>query len=379
MRRPLSLAMVVPWAALAALAGCGPDFDPPSEVQKLRLLAVKAEPPEIGAGGDVADRAAISALVADPAQYINTTRSAMILHLACTPDPREPGGDDCTAIESLRDPEALSALLAEAAAGSDGAGTGVVGGVSLAGIESCDGRGPCVPATIGAGTAASTSLPAPVYVVPPELDLAGLPEGTPARISGVQVSVLSILIAASPDELLDGGVGGSGSGALDSFLSERENVISVKRIQIRGPEARDPPNVNPSVPGILADGAPLPADGSMAVAPGAETRLSPRPPVIPVDALGQPLPEEIYQRYTRLDQYGQPVGTLSEEWLYSWFGTSGSFTYDRTRADEVCTWTAPDGSQDEPLPPEGRAYLFLVVRDARGGIDWIVREVRVGS
>lgn len=370
MRRALSLVVLV------TLAGCGPTFDPPSEVQKLRLLAVKAEPPEIGAGSDVADRAAIAALVADPAQLVDATREVTVLHLACTPDPRDPTGVDCTSIELLRDPEALAALLAEAAT-SDGSGTGVVGGVSLAGVESCDGRGPCVPATVGAVTGSPTTLPAPVYVVPPDLDLAGLSEGTAARANGVQVSVLSILIAASADELLAGGAAG-GASALGPFLAKREHVIAVKRIQIRGPEARDPPNANPSVPGILASGAPLSADVPTAVAPGVEAALSPRPPVIPLDSEGQPIEEAVFQRYTRTDQYGQAVGTLTEEWLYSWFGTAGTFAYDRTRADEACTWTAPDGSLDEPLPPEGRAYLFLVVRDARGGLDWVVREVRIG-
>ena len=373
MRRALSLAV------FALLTACGPEFDPPSEVDKLRLLAIRADPPEIAAAGaaGLPDRATLASLVADPAQFTDPAREATILHLACTPDPRDPSGVDCTAIETLRDPAKLAELVA--AGGTDSSGVGVVGGISLAGVEACDGMGPCRPATVTVGGAPVT-LPPPTYVIPAELDLASLPAGYAARINGVQVSVLSMLVAATPDELFAGDPATAGE-RLGTLLAERENVIAVKRIQVRGPEARDEPNVNPSVPGILDAGAPLPADPAAAAsyAPGDEATLSPRPPPIPVGEDGTPLEEAVYQRFTRTDQDGAVRDTMTEEWLYSWYGTAGSFSYDRTRRDESCTWTAPDGSDDEPLPPDGRTLLFVVVRDARGGIDWAVREVRVGD
>jgi hypothetical protein len=356
------------------LAACGPEFDPPSQVNKLRLLALKAEPPEIAGGagaGALPDRTTLSTLVADPAQVADPAREATVLHLSCTPDPRDAEGLDCTAIGTLRDPAALAALLA---AGSGAApGVGVVGGVSLAGVESCDGRGACVPAAVN-----GVPLPAPSYAVPADLDLASLPPGHPARAAGVQVTILSVLVAASPDELFGGDPAGVG-GRLAALLEERENVVAVKRIVVRGPDAVDPPNVNPTVPGILAAGAPLPADPAAAptFAPKAEVRLLPRPPAIPLDEHGEPDDEAVYQVHTRLDRNGRPSGTMTEEWLYSWFATAGSLSHDRTRADDPCTWTAPDGSKDEPLPEGGRALVFLVVRDARGGIDWAVRELGV--
>jgi len=45
MRRAL-----VACALALACAGCGLDFDPASFVDKLRLLAVKAEPPDVACG-----------------------------------------------------------------------------------------------------------------------------------------------------------------------------------------------------------------------------------------------------------------------------------------------------------------------------------------
>jgi hypothetical protein len=34
------------------------------------------------------------------------------------------------------------------------------------------------------------------------------------------------------------------------------------------------------------------------------------------------------------------------------------------------TWTLQPGSQDEPMPPDGRATLYYVLRDDRQGVDW---------
>ena len=58
----------IPFLALLALAACTPEFDPASRVEKLRVLAVQADPPEIApaplSGTPAApDRAALTSLV----------------------------------------------------------------------------------------------------------------------------------------------------------------------------------------------------------------------------------------------------------------------------------------------------------------------------
>lgn len=98
---------------LALTAACGPDFDPASEVQGLRVLAVRAEPPEIAPASDGAApaRAELETLVVHPALVADPARRAVVLHVSCTPAPGDPSPSPCTRYSELDD---LSALLAGA-------------------------------------------------------------------------------------------------------------------------------------------------------------------------------------------------------------------------------------------------------------------------
>ena len=99
---------------------------------------------------------------------------------------------------------------------------------------------------------------------------------------------------------------------------------------------------------------------------------------MPADAEGKPIPTDVlFQRYTRYDAEGNAFRGEREAWVWSWFTTAGAFERERTRAfDQEQIWTAP-GDADHPLPESGRVFLYTVLRDARGGIDWIRREVRI--
>jgi len=103
--------------ALALAAGCGSPFPPDSLVERLRVLAVQADPPEVGLEGSVA----LSALVADPGGggrplvftwalcFVELTYSAQ--DLPCPgPDSYPIAGAGATAALSL--PEVLSWLQA---------------------------------------------------------------------------------------------------------------------------------------------------------------------------------------------------------------------------------------------------------------------------
>jgi hypothetical protein len=96
---------------LALTAACGPDFDPASEVQGLRVLAVRAEPPEIAPVSDGAApaRAELATLVVHPALVADPARRAVVLHVACTPVPGDPSASACTRLSELADPTALLA------------------------------------------------------------------------------------------------------------------------------------------------------------------------------------------------------------------------------------------------------------------------------
>jgi hypothetical protein len=346
-------------AAALALAACAPDFDPASQVDGLRVLAVRAEPPEIapapaGGGEPVApDRAALTALVVRPDFAAAPARRTTILYLACTPAPGDPTPSPCVLLASLRDP---TAALAEAAAASCAApppGDAPPPAV-FAGAEVCDGSGaPCGPAVLPGDVA----LPSPEVALPSGY---AFPPGAAERILGVEAAVLAFAVDATPAEL---GAGldpacpaASVAQNLASLWAEREHVLSVKRLQIRGPEAPDAPNRNPVLAGILAGGAPLP-EGA-AVAPGALALA----PLLPDDVASH------VQVYTELDTTGAPLEARAEEWVTSWFSTAGELEELHTRGAEVEEWR---------VGPAGAALVAAVVRDLRGGVAWQVRRVTV--
>lgn len=354
-------------AALASLAACGDDFDPASLVDSLRVLGVKAEPPElalpsIGAAAGIPDRATLSALVADPAQLVVPGRATSVVYLACTGDPLDPDGGVCTSFEELRDVPALarSTLPTDPAAPF---GLGALGAVTFSGLEGCVHGEPCAPPAVGGDPAAT--LPTPAYVVPPELQLELLPAGVPQRVLGMEAVVLAVAIAASPEELLASGVEGVPGRVADLFEA-REHVISVKRISVRGPDLADEPNLNPLLGGLAIDGAPVPTEptGGPVLARKAEADLS---ALLPVGG------EALKQSYTDYDAFGVPIAPATEEWVYSFFATSGELDRVHTRdTAETNRYTAP-----RDVPPGGEVAFYLVVRDHRGGTDWLVRRVRV--
>lgn len=383
--------------ALVSLAGCGEEFAPASYVDKLRLLAIRAEAPEIApAGGGAPDRTTLTSLVADPDQLEDPEREVTVVYLACTPEPGSLEAGLCTLVETYADPAQLPALLNEGggACGGGGApapgefGEGVVGGITFAGLEACDQELGCRPAEVDLGGAAVT-LPAPTYVLPASFSLADLPADHPQRTTGVQVVVIAIVVQASPQELVEGADPADScafadqvSANLARLLEERERLTALKRLQVRGPDVTDPVNVNPEIPGVLANGAVLAPELAEPVPDTARFRTGQKVsllPQLPLGDDGKPLSDDVlYQPYTRYDSEGAFFRSEREAWLWSWFTTGGEFEDERTRdADEAQEWTAPGVDKDFPVPESRRVFLYSVVRDARGGIAWAKREVRI--
>jgi hypothetical protein len=353
--------------SLLVLAACTPDFDPASRVEKLRVLAVQAEPPEIAplpASGTPAapDRAALTSLVLRADFATAPDRETTVLYLACIPTPGDPTPSPCVLLAGLSDP---AGMLADVARASCAVPTpGGTAPVAFAGVEVC--RAPaaaswrtCGPAITSGGLA----LPSPELALPAGYGFDALPPGAPQRILGVQAVVLAFALDATPDEL----AGGTGACPAQPFATrlaalwaEREHVLVAKRVSIRGPDAPDAPNENPAVDGIAAGGVPLD--------PAAPARL-PRASV----ALGPVLPageDVLHQPYTELDSTGAPIRSAREEWVYSWFGTAGELTDLHTRDGGVEQW-------DLAAAAVGPAVVAAVVRDLRGGVAWRWAEVTI--
>lgn len=375
----------------ALLFACGESFDPPSLVGGLRVLAIQADPPEIAASEEgLPSQSRIRTLLADPAQLDDPARKALVAYVSCTPDPSSSEPNLCTAIPTLRDPSALGGHLGKGMCDAGGGGGGPSPGPTIAflGAETCDQAQGCHPLVVRVGEV-DLPLPAPVVQLPSSIDLASLPQGHPSRKKGIQVVVLAMAIQASPEEIAEAADPSDPCTLASSLMSrffelygEREHVTALKRVQVRGPDAIDEPNVNPSIAGILSSGAPLPLEpgdpwpDAATFRPGSSHRLHPRPPAPPVDEDGVQLPlETLYQSFTRLRADGTEVGVEREHWAYSWFATAGALDATMTHEPgKVVVWEAPRG---DGVPTSRRAFFYVVVRDGRGGIDWVVREGRI--
>ena len=359
MNRPLLAA-----AALLA-AACSPDFDPASKVEKLRVLAVQAEPPEIEppSGTAVApDRAALTSFVLRADFAADPARETTVAYVACIPAPGNPGPNPCVLFSELSDPAAVLAAAAGAACAPPPPDQLV--SIAFAGVEVCRAPDPGAPApwkTCGPATAGGAALPAPEVAVPAGFGFGALPQGAPDRILGVQAVVLAFAIDASPGELATGPGACPAEVAarrLATLWGEREHVLSTKRVVIRGLEAPDPPNANPALDGITAAGAVLDPGAGSAVPRGAVTLA----PVLPAAA--------DHEAYTELDVTGAPVRSRVEEWVYSWFGTAGEMDELHTRDGEVEQWDLGGAAG-------GPALVAAVVRDLRGGVAWRWAKVTV--
>lgn len=370
---------------LIFLFGCGEGFMPVTYVDGLRVLAIRAEPPEIAWGEeDLPRQSRISSLVADPLQLVDPDREVVLGYLSCTPDPASVAPSPCTAVTTLRSPTELAAHLPPDLCEAGHAGEGPAGPFAFLGAERCrhvEGCGPLIFEHEGI----ELPLPLPTYRLEDDLGLGALPAGHPARTRGSQVVVLAFAVAATPQELAEGLDPTNECRLVSSLMSrffslfeERENLLALKRLQVRGPDHRDKPNRNPAIAGILAGGIPLPSEPAEAAAFSRDTLISlfPRPAPDPLDEEGKPIEGGLVQRYSRYRQDGSVVEELEESWRYSWFSTGGRFEEERT-TDGPVFWTTPSGESDDPLPPDGRTFLYLVVRDGRGGTDWVRREVRV--
>jgi hypothetical protein len=369
MTRPLLAGAAL---ALLAAAGCTPKFDPASRVQELRVLAVRAEPPELAPAGDgsAPSRAALETLAGHPAFAADPAREIVVLHVACTPDPADPGPSPCVRLASLSDPSQLLAG-ADPAAACTAPGVGKRGAITFSGLEACR-RSGCAPVVVRrdpADPASEVALPAPAYELPADLSFDGYPAGAPERILGLEADDLALALDAAVADLAPRAAVADGCAALAAVAARfeaewpgRPHVASLKRIRIRGPSAPSAPNQNPTVAGVTLGGKPLSAPGASpaTIAPRAVADLL---PVLPGDFA------TLRESYVRSDASGAFIERRQEDWTFSWFATGGDLDQLHTKDPAV-----PDAYT---APAAGPVVIWAVVRDLRGGVAWTVAEVDV--
>ncbi len=342
------------------LGGCLSDFDPPSKLDRLRILAIRAEPPEI-------------------APFQSTTLDALVW---------VPGDGDDGPVWGTDLAEVTYSWRACFLASASFQGAGMVAGgptscfdvdraytmEELAGLESPDSLDlESVALDLGHGpTATFMAFDLPDMPGPESLCFL-LPEDQRKEQGGRELWVAGLRVAISL-----------------RVEARGEVEIGTKRLVVRPrpamiPEARQgrpfrtpnlclgggqdlcAANVNPEPPTLTAPNREWDPKDPLGIEQGGKVRLLPDAPG------GSDL-----QAYVAMASCGEQVGDQElmatggeyarvETRFYSWFASVGEVLRDRSHlgdepGDRDSGWEAPD----EPASGD----LFVVARDGRGGVSW---------
>lgn len=345
------LAMLALAATLgASSAACLGDLPSPSKVDDLRILAVRAEPPEAAPGTSVA----LDALVVDP-----QGRPISLHWYAC--------------------------LLPEQGQGFFGGSseTQTSGGNGSALDDDADGSSCAAKAIAGRpyaldlGTAATATLPLPgdffdtddplrtAYALPESLTL-------PAEVRSLFLGIAGVNYTVTLIAEVDG-----------------RRIEATKRVNVSVPSPLpdNAANTNPTELALhlapAADKATAPeratppADGSCLIGvPGDSTTSVVNATSYVLSPVNIPDPAPKYVVLLAGSTGAQPfdVQTVSEYAFYSFFTTAGSLSKNISRApgEPTTKWTF--GKNDA-----GPADLWVVMRDGRGGVAWCHQAVNLSA
>ncbi len=295
--------------ALLAL-GCGETFAPESRVEGLRVLGIRADPPEIRPGAS----AALSALVVDPKHSPSERTTVWV---GCDPDPFGRNRSACADTTLLQD-------------GSTFVGT--------------NGELPPGVHLIGLGDAARYTAPANLFNV--------LPADDARRQAGVVGQVLALVvgeavaITASQEELK----------AVFERVRAKQTASVLAMFRLRVSEASSP-NQNPGIDLVGVDAADLKPLERVKLSPGTQSalRVSLRPGAVQSYLIDTPSQLEV----------------RDEVLVAAFYATAGSFTDDRLKiGSETIPYFGVAGTKDEPAPENRQGSLWTVLRDSRGGQSW---------
>lgn len=323
MRRWGGTAVVGAMGLAMFLGGCKPDIgDPPSLVTGPRLLGVRQTPPEVRPGAAVT----FEALVADT----SGTVPASVAWTTCK-TPRPPAESNSVSQVCVTQPDDDVAIT----------GPGMI----------------TIPPD-----ACSLFGPDPPPVTPP------IRPRDPDPTGGFYVPVRASTEAADGSRLLG-----------FAFERIRCNLAGAPGELVRVYNMTYTPNVAPVVADVVLDpdgGAPVSLVASvLAGGPTPAATVSASAKV----ALRLSWPAESSETYVRYDAPSRTLVMPREALRVSWFATDGEFEHDRTgrTADEAETFT--DNVWTAPAAPVGTAvHFWAVLRDERGGADYVSFELNVG-
>jgi hypothetical protein len=352
------------WLGLALLAGACADFDHPSTVKDLRVLAVAAEPSEVildPAAGTPIPPITFTALVVDPA---GGGRPLAFTVRACANDPSAPSAPG---------------------SGSEASGNYPAGGArSTVGSARCPADGPAswtLPVAVAAGPDGPTftvQLAAEQLKAAFEADvfpgLSGRPHG--GFDLGLPITV-ELTVAAGAERVV----------ALKRVLFWRERLGESQRPnhspvigEVRAYAERDPVTLLPTSPA-----EPLAPDAPRALFVDQRLWLE------PAGAQAEPYLTTVIDRFT---DETRPHQVAAETLRYQFFATAGKFEpwettselpFGATPAGRVPTegQYQPPAADTLVAGPDGKrareVTIWIVARDERGGASWTKRRLLISD
>jgi hypothetical protein len=309
---------IVAFSLAAALAGCGEDFDPFNRINTLRVLAIKAEPASPGPG----ETTTLSTLIFTPPALMGDGGPAPVTYQwSWCPLPGSANqGYPCSVSEAELQSMAMQAGIA---------------------VPRYDlGTGATAMLTHGLNPLLLQQICAGIEGLPQTIDCEG---GFPVQVK--------LVVKAGGDE-----------------------VVAVRTLRLRFGTSEA--NANPRI-----DGLAIRLPETMVDLPIGETPEVTVPRAV-ASLLKASVPLELVaERYTGKDENMQ-VAMLREQLTLTWFVETGDTDEERTRWVEG--GFRPEKTFENEWTPErvkdyapGTSRVVVVIRDNRGGVDWLGAAVRL--
>lgn len=299
----------------ALAAACQPDFRPETLVEHLRVLGIRGEPADLRPG----ERTRLDSLILDPSR---PGRSPTVLWLACDPDPFNLNRTICSDPRVLNDPASLAGE----------------GGQLPAGVR-----------VVGLGKNAAYQAPPGLFDV--------LPSDDPRRRSGTVAQFVAFAVAESVSPMAT-------QAELEALFrrvrdKEVRALLTLFRVRISESPER---NTNPALSGLSVGGEVWPQGAAILALPGEPVLLEGR------------APPEAFEAYTQETPNGPEA--KDERLLLAWYSSAGRFSETSTAigAPVQTVFTAPGLDPKDPLPDGRAGFLYVVVRDTRGGVSWTAHD-----
>jgi hypothetical protein len=310
--------------ALLAL-GCGKSFTPDSVVNGFRILAVQAEPPEI----QPSQTTTLSALIVDPTR---PGQNNTVIWLSCDPDPFDLGRSACNELGNLNSASALLSFV-------DGGQLALPPGIKVGNWNDETG-----------GFSSPYTAPDDAKVFDPGTIL----PGDPRRQIGTIADML-VITAAGDLPLL------ASADEKNAFFTEVEDALIPAVLVIDRVIVSDNPNPNhnPVFGDLLFSGTAIPDGGTFRIGAGMDGGIE------------LTAPDSSFETFTEIEPDGTTL-TKQEGLIAAYYSTTGSLSQDRIalRSGFPETFTAPAGTDADPLPDKRLGTMWIVLRDTRGGLSW---------